>query len=82
MPRSKTDSAAAGFTQAEIIALSGRLISAVTWCEQRCAVHRWADAEADRRAGMLAEMRELRDALSVIAPTGPVAVDALFATAS
>ena len=72
----------AGFTQAEVIALSGRLISAVAWCERRCAVHRWADAEADRRAGMLAELRELRDALSVTAPTGPVAVDALFATAS
>jgi len=68
----------ATFTQAEIIALSGKLSRAAELCGRRCEVHPFADAEAGRRAGMAAEMRDLRDAVTLTPPQGPVAAGVLF----
>jgi hypothetical protein len=74
-----SDVVGAAFTQREVIELSGMLCSAVSRCEHQAAVHRFADAEDGRRRDALAELRALRDVLTLLPVGRPVPVDALFA---
>ena len=77
-----SDAIGAAFTQAELIALSGHLIRATERLQAVAAgLDGWRWMQPGHKAAA-AEIREIRDTLTVAPISGPVPVHVLFGTAT